>query len=116
MKNELKITSNYSFREDLLTVIISNDSNRGKEIELDVNFNLVFNNEGIPLFLEINNASTVFNVKKLILKNIFNIDIIINVEEDIISLNSIFILTEHNKKKEYNFNFEIANSKNIPKQ
>jgi hypothetical protein len=115
MTNEFKIKSNYSFRDDLLIVTISNNSNKEKEIKLDDNFNLIFNKEGIPLFLEINNASKVFNVKKLLLKNIYNVDIIINVEEDIISLNSNFTLTEHNRKKEYDFNFEVLNSKNIPK-
>ncbi|WP_409199763.1 hypothetical protein [Methanobrevibacter sp. DSM 116169] len=113
-KEEIKIKSKYDLRKDLLLVIISKDGNRGKEIKLDENFILIFNSEGLPLFLEIYNASNIFEASKFTLSRINDIDLLINVEKDFIELESKFTLKVHNKNEILNFNFKVKNSENIP--
>lgn len=111
----MKVTSSYSVKKDLLTVKISKDSGNGKVVNLDDDFNLIFNNEGIPLFLEISNASSIFNANKFSLTRINDIDLTINVEEDEISLEAIFILSMYNKKEVFPFEFKVKNKEKIPK-
>ena len=113
--NEMKVTSNYSVKKDLLTVKISKDSGSGKLVNLDDDFNLIFNEEGIPLYLEISNASSIFNANKFSLTRVNDIDLTIDVEEDYVSLDAVFILSMYNKKEVFQFDFKVKNKEKIPK-
>ncbi|MCC7553556.1 MAG: hypothetical protein KO202_03550 [Methanobacteriaceae archaeon] len=115
-EEEMNIKSKYNLRNDLLIVTISKGDNKGKEILLNDNFNLIFSNEGIPLFLEIYNASSVFSANKFSLTRVSDIDIIIKVEKDFINLESKFAIAIHNKNEIFNFDFKVENTENIPSQ
>lgn len=115
-EEEMNIKSKYFLRKDLLLVYISKGDDKGKTVKLDENFNLIFDNEGSPLFLEVYNASSVFGANRFSLTRVKDIDITIKVEEDIITVESTFILTLHNKNEIFNFDFEVKNKDNIPNQ
>ena len=115
MTHNMKVTSSYSVKNDLLTIKISKGDLDGKSVKLDDDFNLVFDKEGIPLYLKITNASSIFNANKFSLTRINDIDLTINVEEENITLEALFVLSMYNKKEVFTFDFDVKNKDKIPK-
>lgn len=113
-KTNFKISSKYFHKKDYLIITISPKTYRGKEVKLSKNFNLIFNKEGIPLYLEVFNASDILKGTRFALSHIKNMDILIDVNEKTIITDISIILNNRNKQEKFNFHYETENKENIP--
>ncbi|MGN0094419.1 MAG: DUF2283 domain-containing protein [Methanobrevibacter sp.] len=112
--NSFEIDYNYDFSYDILTVTIKNDYEYGETIEMDNNILLDFDVKGVPVSLEIINASEVLNVKKYSLKNMHSFQMNVTVNEDTITVNINFVVKVHNKNQDSSLKCLINNYLNIP--
>lgn len=89
----------YDMDVDGLFIYVSQDYNYDTSIELDNDVILDFDEVGIPVALEILNASRVLKVPKYILNGIEEIKMTIKVNEKFISLKAGFGVILHNREQ-----------------
>lgn len=108
-----KVKSMYDSHTDVLAFQIKNDYEYSESIELDNGILLDFDNNYIPVSLEILDASKKLNVPKYSLHKV-NLNMEINIDKNIISVKAIFEVNIHEKKQSTNFNLSNNNFNHIP--
>ncbi len=104
----------YDMEVDGLFIYVSQDYQYNTSIELDNDVILDFDKGGIPVALEILNASHVLKVPKYALNGIEEIKMTINVNEKSISLKAGFCVILHNREQTQLVDTFTSNDIGIP--
>jgi uncharacterized protein YuzE len=106
-------SSNYDYNYDIFDIYINKEYKYDSTIKLDEGIFLDFDEDNIPVSLEILDASRITKIDK---KNLANSDIemYIAVSEDLIELNIKFSYPIHNQAIDVSMEKKIANNYNIP--
>ena len=87
MKDKYEIDYRYDSSVDVLAVKVKRDFNYGETIEMDEGVLLNFDEDNIPISLEILDASKRFNILKYSLKHIFSLHIDVSSDGELIKIN-----------------------------
>lgn len=109
-----KMDKDYDWQNDSLLLYVSNDYKYKESIELGKNIILDFDENYVPVALEILNASKELNVEKFQLKSGFDLDMEIGITEEMIVINAAFKVFFHQKPINAPINAEIPNNMNLP--
>ncbi|WP_409199389.1 DUF2283 domain-containing protein [Methanobrevibacter sp. DSM 116169] len=106
-------THNHDYKNDVFKI-----SNEKYEIDfnlkIDENIFLDFNEYGVPVSIRILNASEVFGIKKVQMKNLLRFHMHLFINEKIIGINGLFEFNFHNKKESFELTPLITNDMNLP--
>jgi uncharacterized protein YuzE len=110
----LKIESMYDHHFDVLGIRVKDDYNYEKSIELEEGIILDFDDNNIPVALEILDASKVLKIpEKHYLRN-RRIRMKILINKEVIALHLKVAVTIHNKKETLPLDFSTINNINAP--
>lgn len=109
-----KMTTDYDVLNDSLFMYIIDDYEYNDSIELGDNFILDFDNNHVPVALEILNASKILKIEKFSLRHPFDFHMEIDITEDTITIEASFKVLFHQKEIDAPINLEIPNVTNIP--
>lgn len=110
----MMVKNSYDPVMDSLYIRTVNAYKYAESVELGVNMILDFDENKIPVALEILDASKILNVKPFSLKNLKKYNIQILVDEKAITLRAKFLMPLHNKGEEKPLSAETANDLKIP--
>lgn len=96
MKNQFQLKKDYDFESDVLWLSIKDDYRYMESIGIG-NVILDFDENSIPVAVEILDASKVLDVSKNSLKKDFNVKMDISVDEDLIVIHTQFLLPDQNQ-------------------
>jgi uncharacterized protein YuzE len=110
---QLYVTCDYDYKVDAIDIDVIGDYNYKETVELGNGVYLDFDENNIPVALEILSASKILNIDK---KNLINpeIHMIITINNDLIRVEVEFIYIIHNKKISESMTNKVANNYNIP--
>lgn len=111
--SDFEMVSKYDANTDALFLKIKKPYFYKESVELTNNIMLDFSEDDIPVALEILDASKYFHVKPFSLRN-FNFEMTIDVKEDTIHLEAIFMFLIHQKKETRPVDLLTVNDMNIP--
>jgi|LAHT01.1.fsa_nt_gb uncharacterized protein YuzE len=112
MKNQFQLRKDYDLESDVLWLSIEDDYNYRESIGIG-NVILDFDENCIPVAVEILDASKVLNLSKDSLKKDFNVKMDISLDEDLIAIHAQFAFP--NKKQiPVEKDFKTVNDINIP--
>lgn len=112
-KNTFNVNTEYDYKYDIYCITVANEFNFKESLELEDGVILDFDENNIPVSLEILDISERLGVKKQQLKNAkIHMKIISN--EDIIKLNLTFFYKVHEMEHKKTINSKLANNFNIP--
>jgi uncharacterized protein YuzE len=114
MKDPFKIMKDYDAESDTLYLRIINEYKYRESVELKDNIILDFDENYVPVALEILDASKFFNIKPYSLRMPMGIDMNIVVGEDKISLNASFTFILHQKREERPVTVNTVNDIELP--
>lgn len=112
--NSFEIDYRYDSSVDVLAVKVKRDFNYGETIEMDEGVLLDFDENNIPISLEILDASKRFNVPKYSLHNPFSFNMNVCVNDEAIKIDVIIGVLIHNKEKSSILKSLTNNYANIP--
>ena len=112
--NSFEIDYRYDSSVDVLAVKVKRDFNYGETIEMDEGVLLDFDEDNIPISLEILDASKRFNVPKYSLHNPFSFNMNVCVDDEAIKINVIIGVLIHNKEESSILKSLTNNYANIP--
>lgn len=112
--NVFKMDIDYDYQNDSLFMYILDDYKYKESIELEKNIILDFDENDVPVALEILNASEKLRTEKVSLVQPFEFEMEIDITAESIILNASFKVSFHQKKIDAPVNFEIPNDMNIP--
>lgn len=104
----------YDFQSDSIFLYITEDYEYKKSLRLDKDIILDFDENNTPVAIEILHASKRFNVDKIHLKNLIDINMNIEVGKDYIHIKAAFNFIIRNKNTPLEFHAEGENSINLP--
>ena len=113
--NSFEVVYKYDFASDILGVKVKRNFIYQETVEMNEGLLLDFDQDNIPVSLEVHDASKRFNVPKYSLKEpvFFNMDV--NVNEKFIGMNVNIIFLIHNKEDCHIIEEYTSNKYNIPK-
>ncbi len=112
-KRSFEMEQDYDYRGDSLFLYVGEDYNHKKSIRFTDDIILDFDDNDVPVALELLNASKILNVEKSALKQPMGLDIHIYVGEDVIKLEANFLVSIHKKQVQLPLVEEIANKTNL---
>jgi len=104
----------YDAQSDVLYLRIVPEYKYQESIEIGDSIILDFDEDYVPVALEILDASKLFNVKKYSLRQDIGLDMQIRIKKDSIIIEAKFIFLVHNKEQPTPFNIETDNDINLP--
>jgi uncharacterized protein YuzE len=116
-ENTFEIKSRYEHHFDTLAIRITEPYKYKESVELEEGVILDFNDDNVPVALEILNASKVLNVPKYSLNNPMqnmSIRLEVDVNEKTIILNATFEVRIHNNEQTYSVESFTSNNSHIP--
>lgn len=112
-KRSFEMEQDYDYRGDSLFLYVDEDYNHKKSIRIIDDIIMDFDNNDIPVAIELLNASKMLNIKKSALKQPIRLDINIHVGKDVIKLEANFLISIHKKQVQMPLVEEIANKTNL---
>lgn len=112
--NSFKVEYMYDIASDIMGIKVKRNFTYKETIEMNEGILLDFDEENIPVSLELHDASKRFNVPKNALKNLVFLNMDVNVTEKVIAVNLNIITLIHNKKMEHVIEEYASNYRNIP--
>ncbi len=106
----------YDAQNDTLFLYIDDDYDYKKSVRMNKDVILDLDQKDLPVALEILHASKVFNVNKFFLTQPVGIDMQIEVEKDIITLEATFLVQIRQKEEPKPVKAQAANRLNLPVQ
>jgi uncharacterized protein YuzE len=106
----------YDYQNDSLFLYITDDYNYKQSLRLDEDIILDFDQNMVPVAMEVLHTSKRFDVDKIHLRNPIGLDMNIEIGEDYIHIKAAFTITIRNKATPLKFNAEGENSINLPSQ
>ncbi|WP_409199605.1 DUF2283 domain-containing protein [Methanobrevibacter sp. DSM 116169] len=115
MNQKIKVKSMYDYHFDILGIKVVNNYNYKESVELSEGIILDFDDNGVPVALEVLDASKVFGIQeKQYLSNRRQINMNIEITSTNISLDLKIIYQKHNNKKTSTVNYLTLNDINAP--
>ncbi len=108
-----EMEQDYDYRGDSLFFYVDEDYNHKKSIRFTDDIILDFDDNDVPVALELLNASKILNVNKSALKQPIGLDIHIYVGVDVIKLEANFLISIRKKQIQLFLVEEIANETNL---
>jgi uncharacterized protein YuzE len=108
------MNKDYDAQFDVLYLRIEPEYKYKESIEIGDNIILDFDENYVPVALEILDASKFFNVDKFSLKQDIGLNMQIHIKKDFITIEAKFIFIVRNKKELMPFNVETNNDINLP--
>lgn len=109
-----EMTTDYDIQHDSLFMYVKNDHTYKESIELGNNIILDFDENYVPVAIEILDASKVLGVKRFSLSNPFGGEMEININEKRIKIEASFKVFLHQKEMEAPINVESPNNIDLP--
>lgn len=106
----------YDIQNDSLFLYIEDDYTYDKSLRLNKDIIIDFDENKVPVALEILHASKLFEVNRSDLKNPISLDMEIIIGKDYIRIKADFIILTRNKVTPLDLDIEGVNSINIPSQ
>lgn len=113
-ENLFRMAKDYDFQNDSLFMYVINDYKYKESLELGDNIILDFDENDVPVAIEILDAANILNVDKFSLKNLQSLNMEISINEDSISIQAEFKVLKHQKELEAPISVEIPNDLNLP--
>lgn len=115
-KKSFKTNHDYDVENDLLFIYIIDDYIYDKSLRLDKDVILDFDENKVPVALEILHTSKLFKVNRFDLRNPMGLDMEIIIGDDCIRIKADFTVLVRNKPTPLDLDIEGENSINIPSQ
>jgi len=115
-KKSFKMNHDYDVQNDSLFMYITDDYIYDKSLRLDKDVILDFDENKVPVALEILHASKLFNINRFDLRNPMGLDMEIIIGDDCIRIKADFTILVRNKPTPLDLDIEGENSINIPSQ
>lgn len=106
----------YDYQNDSLFLYITDDYEYKQSLRLDKDIILDFDQNMVPVAMEVLHASRRFNIDKIYLKNPIGLNMNIEIIADCIHIQAEFTITIRNKATSLEFTAEGENSINLPSQ
>jgi uncharacterized protein YuzE len=116
MKNQFQLKKDYDFQSDVLYLRIVDDYQYRESIEIGNSLILDFDENYVPVAVEILDASRVLNVSKYSLREDFGLKMEISVGEDLVIIHAQFVLSVHQKEIPVEKDFKTLNDIHLPTQ
>jgi uncharacterized protein YuzE len=114
-KNDVFVMdTDYDRQHDSLFMYVKDDYTYKESIELGNNIILDFDENYVPVAIEILDASKVLSVNKFSLSNPFNVEMEISVNEKRIKIEASFKVFLHQKEMDAPVNIESPNNIDLP--
>lgn len=113
VKKQFMMEQDYDYQGDSLLFNITEDYKYRKSVRVNDNIIIDFDENDVPVALELLNASKIFHVKKSSLTHPVGIDMRIAVGEDLIRLEAKFRISIHQKPTPLSLNKEVTNDKGL---
>lgn len=114
MKAGKPLKKSYDYESDALMLYYAKDYEYDYSLELTDEVIVDFDTNGYPKAFEFLNASKLFNVDKINLKHIKNIEIKIKITTKLIELSTLIVVGIHNKDTRTVLENSLVNEGNIP--
>lgn len=114
VRKHFDMKKDYDRQSDVLYLRVVPDYKYQESIEIDDNVILDFDEEYVPVALEILDASKFFGVDKYSLQQDINLDMKIRIKKDYIIIKAEFTFLVRNKKHPVPFTVETMNDINLP--
>lgn len=115
-KKSFKTNHDYDVENDSLFIYIIDDYIYDKSLRLDKDVILDFDENKVPVALELLHASKLFNVNRFDLRNPMGLDMEITIGDKCIRIKADFTILVRNKPTPLDLDIEGENSINIPSQ
>jgi len=116
MKEEkpFRMEKDYDFQNDSLFMYITDGYEYKESVELGDNIILDFDDDDVPVAVEILDAAKVLNVEKFSLQNLKSLNMEISIEKDSITIEAKFKVLLHQKELDAPISLEVPNDMNLP--
>ena len=112
--NSFEVDYRYDYEYDVLAITVSRSFKYNKTVEMDGGVLLDFDDDNVPVSLEILDASKRLNVPKYSLKKLIGFKMSVSVDERSICVCASFKVMLHNRKQNSILECFTSNYYNIP--
>lgn len=116
IKKKFVMKQDYDVQNDSLFLYVADDYNYKESIEMDENTILDFDENYVPVALEILKALEFFNVNKFSLTRPIGLDMIIEIDEKSITMKASFLIQIRQRTTEKPINIKTPNDISLPLQ
>lgn len=113
-KNSFIMEKDYDMQNDSLFMYITEDYNYKESVELGDIVILDFDENNIPVAIEILNVAKLLNVQKFSLKHLVNVKMAITIDDESIIIDAEFKVLVHQKEVPAPIKLELPNELNFP--
>ncbi len=113
IKKQFKVNTDYDYSLDIYTITVDEEFEFGKSLEIDDGVILDFDNENIPISIEILDISKKLAIKKDDVRS-SNVSMRIICTPEILEVSIVFFYESHDQKFEKIIDSKLANTFNIP--
>lgn len=113
INKKFHVNTEYDYKYDIYSITVDENFIFKKSLELEDGLILDFNEEGIPISIEILDISERLDLSKHLLNNA-TINMEINCNPDILNVEISFFYKVHEREMEKNIDSKLANNFNIP--